>query len=40
MAGKVDDFFDRLKTMFAYIPYELARDREVHYQNICTSSSS
>ena len=34
MAGKVDDFFDRLKTMFADIPYELARDREVHYQNI------
>ena len=34
MAGKVDDFFERLKTMFADIPYELARDREVHYQNI------
>ena len=34
MAGKVDDFFDRLKTMFTDIPYELARDREVHYQNI------
>ena len=34
MAGKVDDFFDRLKTMFADILYELARDREVHYQNI------
>ena len=34
MAGKVDDFFERLKTMFADIPYELAHDREVHYQNI------
>ena len=36
MAGKVDDFFERLKTMFADIPYELARDREalLHYQNI------
>ena len=34
MAGKGDDFFERLKTMFADIPYELARDREVHYQNI------
>ena len=34
IAGKVDDFFERLKTMFADIPYELARDREVHYQNI------
>lgn len=34
MAGKIDDFFERLKTMFADIPYELARDREVHYQNI------
>ena len=34
MAGKVNDFFERLKTMFADIPYELARDREVHYQNI------
>lgn len=34
MERKVDDFFERLKTMFADIAYELARDWEVHYQNI------
>jgi hypothetical protein len=33
-AGKVDDFFKRLSTLFADTPYELVRDLENHYQNV------
>lgn len=32
--GDVDGFLSRLQTFFDDTPYELARDREVHYQNI------
>ena len=32
--GDVDGFLNRLRTFFNDTPYELARDREVHYQNI------
>ena len=32
--GDVDGFLDRLRTFFDDTPYELARYREVHYQNI------
>ena len=32
--GDVDGFLNRLQTFFDDTPYELARDREVHYQNI------
>jgi hypothetical protein len=33
-AGKVDDFFKRLSTLFADTPYELVKDLENHYQNV------
>ena len=33
-SGDVHSFMERMKSFFADIPYELARDREVHYQNI------
>jgi hypothetical protein len=33
-AGKVDDFFKRLSSLFADIPYELVKDLENHYQNV------
>ena len=32
--GDVDGFLNRLRTFFNDTPSELARDREVHYQNI------
>ncbi len=32
--GKVDDFFKRLSSLFADIPYELVKDLENHYQNV------
>ena len=32
--GDIDAFFLRLQSFFADTPYELARDRELHYQNI------
>lgn len=32
--GDVDGFLNRLRTFFNDTPYDLARDREVHYQNI------
>jgi hypothetical protein len=33
-AGKVDDFFRRLSSLFADTPYELVKDLENHYQNV------
>jgi hypothetical protein len=33
-AGKVDDFFKRLSSLFADTPYELFKDLENHYQNV------
>jgi hypothetical protein len=33
-AGKVDDFFKRLSSLFADTPYELVKDFENHYQNV------
>jgi hypothetical protein len=33
-AGKIDDFFKRLSSLFADIPYELVKDLENHYQNV------
>ena len=33
-AGDIDAFFRRLQSFFADTPYELARDLELHYQNI------
>ena len=33
-AGDYDSFFRRLKSFFADTPYELARDLELHYQNV------
>jgi hypothetical protein len=33
-AGKVDDFFKRLSSLFADTPYELVKDLENHYQNV------
>lgn len=32
--GNIEGFLNRLRTFFDDIPYELARDREIHYQNI------
>jgi hypothetical protein len=31
-AGKIDDFMERMKVIFAKIPYELSNDNETHYQ--------
>lgn len=33
-AGKTEDFMKRLQGFFADTPYELARDLELHYQNV------
>jgi hypothetical protein len=33
-AGKVDEFFKRLSSLFADTPYELIKDLENHYQNV------
>jgi hypothetical protein len=33
-AGRVDDFFKRLSSLFADTPYELVKDLENHYQNV------
>jgi hypothetical protein len=33
-AGKVDDFFKRLSSLFADTPYELVKELENHYQNV------
>jgi hypothetical protein len=33
-AGKIDDFFHRLSSLFADTPYELIKDLENHYQNV------
>lgn len=33
-AGNIDSFMKRLTTFFADTPYELARDLELHYQNV------
>ena len=33
-AGDCDSFFRRLQSFFADTPYELARDLELHYQNV------
>jgi hypothetical protein len=33
-AGKVDEFFTRLSSLFADTPYELVKDLENHYQNV------
>jgi hypothetical protein len=33
-AGKVDEFFKRLSSLFADTPYELVKDLENHYQNV------
>ncbi|MDO4181323.1 MAG: ATP-binding protein [Bacteroidales bacterium] len=33
-SGRIDDFFCRLQGFFADTPYELVRDRELHYQNV------
>jgi hypothetical protein len=33
-AGKVDDFFKRMSSLFADTPYELVKDLENHYQNV------
>ena len=40
MAGKVDDSFDHLKTMFADIPYKLPATARRTTRTSCTSSSS
>ena len=32
--GDIDSFFRRLQSFFADTPYELVRDRELHYQNV------
>ena len=32
--GDVDNFLERLQSFFADTPYELARDLELHYQNV------
>ena len=32
--GDVDAFLERLQSFFADTPYELARDLELHYQNV------
>lgn len=32
--GNVDSFMRRLQSFFADTPYELARDLELHYQNV------
>lgn len=32
--GDIDSFFHRLQSFFADTPYELVRDRELHYQNV------
>jgi hypothetical protein len=33
-AGKLDEFFKRLSSLFADTPYELVKDLENHYQNV------
>ncbi len=33
-SGDYDSFFRRLQSFFADTPYELARDLELHYQNV------
>ena len=33
-SGKINSFMARLQSFFADIPYELARDLELHYQNV------
>lgn len=33
-AGKIDDFMTRLQSFMADTPYELARQQELHYQNV------
>ena len=33
-AGDVDGFFRRLQSFLADTPYELAREQELHYQNV------
>jgi hypothetical protein len=33
-AGKIDEFFKRLSSLFADTPYELVKDLENHYQNV------
>ena len=33
-AGKIDDFMARLQSFMASTPYELARQQELHYQNV------
>jgi hypothetical protein len=33
-AGKVDEFLQRLSSLFADTPYELVKDLENHYQNV------
>jgi hypothetical protein len=33
-AGKVDEFFKRLSSLFADTPYELVKELENHYQNV------
>jgi hypothetical protein len=33
-AGKIDEFFKRLSSLFADTPYELIKDLENHYQNV------
>ena len=33
-AGDYDSFFRRLQSFFADTPYEMIRDRELHYQNV------
>ncbi|MDY3268813.1 MAG: PD-(D/E)XK nuclease domain-containing protein, partial [Phocaeicola sp.] len=33
-SGNIDSFMKRLTTFFADTPYELARDLELHYQNV------
>lgn len=32
--GDIDAFFKRLQSFFADTPYELVRERELHYQNV------
>ena len=33
-AGDYESFFRRLQSFFSDIPYELARNLELHYQNV------
>ena len=33
-SGRIEEFLQRLQSFFADTPYELARDLEVHYQNV------